>query len=242
MGKDKNCCSRCCSGCGKCCKKTAKCVGHCCCGFLGGFYGCTRRKAIINHEPGLLVLHVVPIIFSALTLISYLVDYRFLEGSSSNVAPDVLSRWYTFQKLSMGISSAVMAVLALNLCVRLHVVRDEFKKPCLCPHQITPTHNPLHLFFPSFPLVYLISQTLSVLILAGEIGAIITGCKFHHPSHNTSHPFTFLHVFSSSQQSKCFTKDCSTSSAQQSVLSSTASSLVLQRQPNPRQVGLRQTM
>ena len=50
-------------------------------------------------------------------------------------------------------------------------------------------------FFSSFPLVYLISQTLSVLILAGEIGAIITGCKFHHPSHNTSHPFTFLHVF-----------------------------------------------
>ena len=106
-------------------------MGHCCCGFLGGFYGCTRRKAIINHEPGLLVLHVFPLVFSTLTFVASLVDYRFLEGSSSSVAPDVLSHWFTFQKLSMGISSSVMAVLALNLCFRLHVVRDEFKKPCL---------------------------------------------------------------------------------------------------------------
>lgn len=131
MSGDKNCCSKCCSGCGKCFKKTGKCMGHCCCGFLGGFYGCTRRKAIINHEPGLLVLHIVPMIFSALTLVASLVDYRFLEDSTSSVAPDVLSRWFTFQKFSMGISSSVMAILALNLCFRLHVVRDEFKKPCL---------------------------------------------------------------------------------------------------------------
>ena len=131
-----SCCSRCCSkfcrGLGKFFKKVGKFFLIVFRSVAYGFYGCTRRKAIIYHVPSILFFHLFPLVFSVLYAVSVYMDYSFLMSSGEfSVPADVLTSWRTFCRWAISVSACLMAVLAFNLSIHLHIVRDEFKKICL---------------------------------------------------------------------------------------------------------------
>ena len=136
MGGDSRCgrcCRGCCRGLGKCCKKTGKFLGIVFLSVLSGFYGCTRRKAVINHVPAILFFHIFPLVFSGLCVGSSFTDYSFLHASTESIPADVINGFKLFLRWSMGVSAVLMAAFALNLSIHLHIVRDEYKKMCLSP-------------------------------------------------------------------------------------------------------------
>ena len=130
------------SKCSKCCKKFGRFLGKCCkkigkffvlvgLSIASGFYGCTRRKAIINHMPAVLFFHIFPLVFSILSAVSAFVNYKFLFSSGDSIPAPVLSHWNLFRRWSMSASALLMTAFALNVSVHLYIVRDEYKKPSL---------------------------------------------------------------------------------------------------------------
>ena len=153
------CCSKFCRGMGKFCKKLGKFTLIILRSVASGFYGCTRRKAIINHVPAILFFHIFPLVFSILSVVSVYMDYSFLFSSGDSIPADILSSWNTFRRWSMSVSAFLMVVFAFNLSIHLHIVRDEFKKICLSLHVISIYQSHLSpfcvLFFPMQSISYL---------------------------------------------------------------------------------------